>query len=59
MLYSIENIENLENLNELVSLNNQVHELRSQDKLGKQIFHENTEKFLNHLLIQLKIPLKS
>ena len=35
MLYSIKNKEDLENLNELVSFENQVKKLRSQDILGK------------------------
>ena len=46
MLYSIKNLEELENLNDLVSLQNQVHEIRSQDNLGEQLFHENTKKLL-------------
>ena len=33
MLYSIRNIEDLQNLNELASLQNQVQEVRLQDKL--------------------------
>ena len=37
MLYSIKNKEELEKLNELVSLQNQVQEVRLQDTLGKQI----------------------
>ena len=34
MLYSIKNIEDLGKLNELVSLQNQVQEVRLQDKLS-------------------------
>ena len=34
----------MENLNELVSLNNQVDDLRLQDKLGKQNFREDRKK---------------
>ena len=45
MLYSIKNREDLENLEELASLQNEVDALRLQDKLGKQNFQENTEKF--------------
>ena len=41
---SIKNIEELEKLNDLVSLQNQVNEVRLQDKLGEQIFQENIEK---------------
>ena len=39
MLLPINNIEELEQLNELVSLQNQVQEVRSQDKPGKQNYH--------------------
>ena len=58
MLYSIKNRDGLKNLNELVSLENQVKELRLQDNLGKQNFHDNGKKSLNQLLIQYKEPLK-
>ena len=44
MLYSIKNREDLENLNELVSLQDQVKVVKSQDKLGKQNFHEDMKK---------------
>ena len=44
MLHSIKNRENLENLNEVVSLKNQVEDLRLQDKLSKQNFHEDMKK---------------
>ena len=44
MLYSIKNIEGLEKLEELASLKNQAEEIRLQDKLGKQKFHENRRK---------------
>ena len=44
MLYSNENKEDLEKLNKLVSLNNQVDEVRLQDELGKQNFPENIKK---------------
>ena len=46
MLYSIKNIEELEKLNELVSLQNQIQEVRLQDKLGKQDFHEDMKQVL-------------
>ena len=46
MFYSIQNREDLEILNQLVSLNNQVEEIRLQDKLGKQNFQENIKKFI-------------
>ena len=44
MLYAIKNNDDLENLTELVSLENQVKVDKLQDKLGKQIFHENMKK---------------
>ena len=46
MLYSIKNIEDLEKLNELISLQNQVNEVRLQDKLGEQNYHHNTNKIV-------------
>ena len=58
MLYSIKNLGDLENLNKLVSLQDHVQQVRSQDKLGKQNFQEKTKKILNPFLIQLKKPLK-
>ena len=51
-MYSIIKIVELEKLNELVSLQNQVNEVTSQDKIGEQNFHENIKKYLNQLLIQ-------
>ena len=44
MLFPIRNVEDLQNLNEAVSLQNQVQEVRLQDKLGKQNFHEDMTK---------------
>ena len=44
MLYSIKDRDDLENLNELISLQDQVKTVRSQDKLGKQNFHEDMKK---------------
>ena len=44
MLYSIKNIEDLEKLNELISLKNQVQEVRLQEKLGEQNYHEDAKK---------------
>ena len=44
MLYSIKNREDLENLEDLVSLQNQVKDVRLQDKLGEQNFHEDMKK---------------
>ena len=47
MLYSIENVEDLQKLNELVSLQIQVQEIRLQNKLGEQNYHEDIKKILN------------
>ena len=44
MLFPIKVREDLENLNELASLQDQVKEVRLQDKLGKQNFHEDMKK---------------
>ena len=35
-------------------LNNQVDDLKLQDKPVKQNFHENKKNCMNHLMIQLK-----
>ena len=43
MSYSI---KGRKNLNSLVSLQNQVNDLRLQDKVGKQNYHENLRKIL-------------
>ena len=47
MLFSIKNVEDLQNFSELVSLQNQVNEVRLQDKLGEQNYHEDTKNYLN------------
>ena len=44
MLYSIKNVEDLKKLDEAVSLQNQVQEVRLQDMLGEQNYHEDTKK---------------
>ena len=44
MLYPINNRENLQKLDEADSLQNQVNEVRLQDKLGDQNYHENAKK---------------
>ena len=46
MFYSIKDREDLEELNKLVSLQNQVQEVRLQDKLSKQNFHEDMNKVI-------------
>ena len=44
MLYSIKTREKSEKLEELASLRNQAEEMKLQEKLGKQNFHENIRK---------------
>ena len=44
MFYQIKDREDLENLEELVSLQDQVKNVKLQDKLGKQNFHEDMKK---------------
>ena len=46
MLFPNNNREDLQNLNELVSLRNQVKEVRLQDKLGEQNYHEDSKKII-------------
>ena len=45
-MFPIRNVEDLQNLNEVVSLQNQVHEVRLQDKLGEQNYHEDAKKII-------------
>ena len=55
MLYSIDNRDDLEKIDKLVSLQNQVKELRLQDKFGKQNFHENIYKVFERVTETIKI----
>ena len=55
MLNSIKNIEELENLNKFISLQNQIVEVRLQDKLGEQKYHQNTEKIFQLMTDAMKI----
>ena len=41
-------------MNELVSLQNQVNEIRLQDKLGEQNYHHNVKKLYEHLTDTIK-----
>ena len=43
-MFPIKNVEDLQKLDELVSLQNQVQEVRLWDKLGERNFHEDIEK---------------
>ena len=40
-MYPAKNIESSQKINEFISLKNQVNEVRLQDRLGDQNFHEN------------------
>ena len=54
MLYSIKNVEDLEKLNEAISLQKQVQEVRLQNKLGYQNYHEDINKFFKPMTDELK-----
>ena len=54
MLYSIKNIEDLEKINEAISLQKQVQEVRLQNKLGDQNYHEDINKFFKPMTDELK-----
>ena len=54
MLFPINNREDLQNLNELVSLQNQVNEVRLQDKLGEQNYHEDSKKIFKPMTDAIK-----
>ena len=54
MWFSILHSDDLENLEELTSLKSQVEEIRLQDKLGKQNFHEDMKKLYELLTDTIK-----
>ena len=54
MLYPINNREDLQKLNDAVLLQNQVQEVRLQNKLGDQNYHENINKFFKPMTDELK-----
>ena len=54
MLYSIKNVEDLQKLNELVSLQNQVNEVRLHDRLGEQNYHEDSKKIFKPMTDAIK-----
>ena len=54
MLFPIKNLEDLKNLNEAVSSQNQVKEVKLQDKLGEQNYHQNAEKIYKPLTDTIK-----
>ena len=54
MLYPINNREDLQKFDEAVSLQNQVNEVRLQDKLGDQIYHEDAKKLFKPMTDAIK-----
>ena len=54
MLYSIKNVEDLEKLDEAISLQKQVQEIRLQNKLGDQNYHEDIKKFFKLMTDEIK-----
>ena len=54
MMFPIKDREDLEKLNELISLKNQVNEVRSQDRLGEQNYHEDAEKLFKQMTDEIK-----
>ena len=54
MLYPINNREDLKNLNDGVLLQNQVQEVRLQNKRGDQNYHEDINKFFTPMTDELK-----
>ena len=54
MLFPIKNKEDLEKLEELVSLQTQVNEVRLQDMLGEQNYHEDSKKLFKPMTDAIK-----
>ena len=54
MLHSNKNRDDLEHSNKLVLLQSQVKGLRLQDRLGKQIFHEDMKKVFDTVTKTIK-----
>ena len=54
MVFPTKNIKNLQKLNEAISLQNQVHEVRLQDKLGDQNYHEDAKKLFKPMTDVIK-----
>ena len=53
-MFPINNREDLQNLNDIVSLQNQVNEVRLQDKLGEQNYHEDSKKIFKPMTEVIK-----
>ena len=54
MLYPINNREDLQKLNDAVLLQNHVQEVRLQNNLGEQNYHEDINKFFKPMTDELK-----
>ena len=54
MMFPIKDREDLEKLNDLVSLQDQVNEVRLQDKLGEQNYHEDSKKIFKPIANAIK-----
>ena len=54
MLFPIKNREDLQKLNELIFLKDQVQEVRLQDKLGEQNYHEDAKKLFKPMTDEIK-----
>ena len=54
MMFRIKNIEDLQKLNKAVSLEGQEKVVRSHDKLGEHINHQNAEKIYKPVTDTLK-----
>ena len=54
MLYPINNREDLQKLNDAVFLQNQVQEVRLQNNLGEQNYHEDSKKLFKPMTDELK-----
>ena len=54
MMFSIKDREDLQKLNELISLKNQVREVRLQDRLGEQNYHEDAKNLFKPTTDEIK-----
>ena len=54
MMFPIRNVEDLQKLNEAIPLQNQVHEVGLQEKLGEQKYHEDAEKLFKPMTDVIK-----
>ena len=54
MLFPIKDREDLEKLNELILLKDQVQEVRLQDKLGEQNYHEDAKQLFRPMTDEIK-----